>query len=318
MAGQSAGGMSVCDHLVAPGSKGLFRAAIIQSAPCQAQADLPKAEQSSLDYAARAGCGDPRTAADCLRALPVDKLREPVTFYNIGEDALPGPVTGTAALPVDPVAAIARDDAARVPVLIGTNRDEFTFSSHCSISGWESTTPLSNTRIYCEIPSAPMRLPWASDTHWKTTAATCPWRTRRRSPTGVFACVNERMSDDLARVGPVYAYEFNDRDAPAPEPMRTLPFPIGASHSLELRFLFDLGGAPPLNPAQQSLSDQMIDYWSQFITTGVPQAEGQPDWPPLGADVAAQPWMSLQADGSRVVTTFGESHQCPFWANLPA
>ena len=134
VAGQSAGGMSVCDHLVAPGSKGLFRAAIIQSAPCGAQADLPKAEQSSLDYAARAGCGDPKTAADCLRALPVDKLREPVTFYNIGEDALPGPVTGTAALPVDPVTAIARDDAARVPVLIGTNRDEFTLVRRTAVS----------------------------------------------------------------------------------------------------------------------------------------------------------------------------------------
>ena len=82
--------------------------------------------KSSLDYAARAGCGDPKTAADCLRALPVDKLREPVTFYNIGQDALPGPVTGTAVLPVDPVTAIAENDAARVPVLMGTNRDEFT------------------------------------------------------------------------------------------------------------------------------------------------------------------------------------------------
>ena len=95
VAGESAGGMSVCDHLVAPGSKGLFRAAIIQSAPCGAQADLPTAEQRSVDYAAKVGCGDPKTAADCLRSLPVDKLREPVTFYNIGEDALPGPVTGT-------------------------------------------------------------------------------------------------------------------------------------------------------------------------------------------------------------------------------
>src|SRR4029079_17847775 len=35
-------------------------------------------------------------------------------------------VTGSVALPVDPVSAIARNDAARVPVLIGTNRDEFT------------------------------------------------------------------------------------------------------------------------------------------------------------------------------------------------
>ncbi len=45
-AGESAGGMSVCDHLVAPGSAGLFRAAIIQSAPCQAQAALPAAQNS--------------------------------------------------------------------------------------------------------------------------------------------------------------------------------------------------------------------------------------------------------------------------------
>ena len=116
VAGESAGGMSVCDHLVAPGSKGLFRAAIIQSAPCGAQADLPTAEQRSVDYATKAGCGDPATAADCLRALPLDKLREPVTFYNIGDDALPGPVTGSAALPVDPVTAMAENNAARVPV----------------------------------------------------------------------------------------------------------------------------------------------------------------------------------------------------------
>ena len=52
VAGESAGGMSVCDHLVAPGSAGLFRAAIIQSAPCQAQVALPVAEKASIDYAA--------------------------------------------------------------------------------------------------------------------------------------------------------------------------------------------------------------------------------------------------------------------------
>ena len=126
VAGESAGGMSVCDHLVAPGSKGLFRAAIIQSAPCGAQADLATAQRRSVEYTAKAGCADPKTAADCLRSLPVDKLREPVTFFNIGENALPGPVVDSAALPVDPVTAIARNDAARVPVLIGTNRDEFT------------------------------------------------------------------------------------------------------------------------------------------------------------------------------------------------
>ncbi|EUA06806.1 carboxylesterase family protein [Mycobacterium xenopi 4042] len=74
IAGESAGAMSVCDHLVAPGSAGLFRAAIVQSGPCQAQADLVSAQRTSLDYAASMGCADPATAAQCLRALPAAKL----------------------------------------------------------------------------------------------------------------------------------------------------------------------------------------------------------------------------------------------------
>jgi para-nitrobenzyl esterase len=61
----------------------------------------------------------------------------------------------------------------------------------------------------------------------------------------------------------------------------------------------------------------MLDYWSRFIADGAPDATGQPEWPALGTDVDAPSWMSLQSDSSRVVTDFGDSHQCAFWANLP-
>jgi para-nitrobenzyl esterase len=317
VAGESAGGMSVCDHLVAPGSRGLFSAAIIQSAPCQAQADLPTAELRSVDYAAKVGCGDPKTAADCLRALPVDKLREPVTFYDVGDDALPGPVSRSAALPVDAVTAIAQHDAARVPVLIGTNRDEFTlfvalqYLRAGKVFTAEQYPQLLRDTFGPNAVAVGEHYP-LSDYHGNVPSAYAAAVTD-----GVFACVNERMANDLARVGPVYAYEFNDRDAPAPEAMRDLPFPVGASHSLELRFIFEVGGAEPLDRAQQGLSDQMLDYWSGFITDGSPDTAGQPQWPPLGSDDAAQPWMSLQPDGSRVVTTFDDTHQCAFWASLP-
>ena len=55
VAGESAGGMSVCDHLVAPGSEGLFRAAIIQSAPCRSPGRSGEggAEQHRLRRASR-------------------------------------------------------------------------------------------------------------------------------------------------------------------------------------------------------------------------------------------------------------------------
>ena len=114
------------------------------------------------------------------------------------------------------------------------------------------------------------------------------------------------------RDAPVYGYEFNDRDAPAPAPLRTVPFAVGAGHSLELRYLFDIRGAPPLNAAQQELSDRMIGYWSGFVRTGVPHADGAPDWPPF--EGTHGPWMSLQTPEVRTFTNFADDHQCAFWA----
>ena len=159
VAGESAGGISVCDHLVAPDSAGLFRAAIMQSGPCQAQVPLPAAEQISLDYAAEVGCGQPESAAQCLRALPADKLRAPVWYYRIGGEELSGPVTGTTVLPVDPITGFNERRAARVPVLIGSNRDEFTLFVALQYLRRAADTPRRSTRSYWRTPSARMRMP---------------------------------------------------------------------------------------------------------------------------------------------------------------
>jgi para-nitrobenzyl esterase len=314
IAGESAGGMSVCDHMVAPDSKDLFRAAIIQSGPCQAQLSLPEAERISEDYARDAGCGDPKTAAACLRALPADKLRKPVWYDRIGEDTLSGPVYGTPVLPEDPMTAFAEGRAADVPVLLGTNRDEFTLF-----------VALQYLRIGRKF--APDEYPGLlADTFGPDAAAVGAHYPLDRFggsaalaysaavTDGVFACVADRMTDELAPKGEVWAYEFNDRNPPTPEPMRTLPFPVGASHSLELRYLFDVGGAPPLNPVQQQLSNQMIDYWTSFVKNGDPATEGQPEWPEVG-DPPAIKRLSLQPDGSRLSTDFEAAHQCGFWAD---
>jgi para-nitrobenzyl esterase len=108
----------------------------------------------------------------------------------------------------------------------------------------------------------------------------------------------------------VYISEFAARGAPAPEPLAAAPFPVGAGHSLELRYLFDVGGAPPLNPEQQRLSDEMIDDWIAFISTGSPGT----GWPSLDGPDGER--MSLRPGGSRVISDFGAAHKCPFWAGL--
>ena len=205
-----------------------------------------------------------------------------------------------------------------MPVLIGTNRDEFTlFVALQYLRRGKSYTAeqypeLLRDTFGANAVAVGERYPL------ENYGGNVPVAYSAAVTDGVFACVNERMSDDLARVGPVFAYEFNDRDAPAPESMRTLPFPVGASHSLELRFLFEAGGAPPLDPAQQSLSDQMIDYWSRFITNGAPTPRVN------RTGLCSVPILTLSR-GCRCSPTVVassppsiESHQCPFWANLPA
>src|SRR6478672_11791956 len=238
IAGESAGGMSVCDHLVAPGSAGLFRAAIMQSAPCQAQLALPDAERISADYARDAGCGDPATAAECLRALPADKLRKPVWYARFGDDTLSGPITGTAVLPVDPMTAFGSGGAAKVPMMIGGNHDEFTlfvalqylrFGKRFTAQDYPEL--LSNT-FGADAGAVSARYPlerYDGSAALAYSAAVTDGR---------FACVADKMAAELAGSNSVYAYEFNDPAPPTPDPLRTLPFPIGASHSLELRYLF--------------------------------------------------------------------------------
>ncbi len=315
VAGESAGGMSVCDHLVAPGSAGLFRAAIIQSGPCQAQVDVATARRRSLDYAASVGCGGGATAAVCLRALPATTLARPPWYAHIGDsDALSGPATGSVVLPGAPTAAFAAGQGRRVPVLVGVNHDEFTmFAALRYRRLGRGVTPAEYPRVLNDVFGSDGRVVLAhyppgrygGDVSLAYSAALTD---------GAFACVADRMAGFLARHAPVYAYEFDDPHAPAPDPLRQAPFPVGASHSLELRYLFDVGGAPPLDAAQRALSDQMIAYWSRFVTVGAPAAAGQPDWPALDGDHG--PLMSLRPDGSRLVTGYAESHQCPFWATL--
>ena len=308
IAGQSAGAMSVCDHLVAPASTGLFRAAIIESGPCEAVADRSTAERASLDYAAAAGCADPATAAECMRGLPVTKLGPPPWYYRLGGESMTGPISGTASLPVDPMTAVADGKAARVPVLVGTTRDEYTlFAAMHFLQRGQMPDYLQALADAFGADSARIEQQYPLSRYGNSASAYSAVLTD-----ALFACAANTMASELALKRPVFAYEFNDRNPPAPEFFRSVPFAVGASHSLDLRYLFDVGGAPPLDDAQQKLSDRMIGYWSGFVATGVPHADDAPAWPAF--EGAQGPWMSLQIPEVRTFTNFADEHQCGFWA----
>ncbi|MBI3690147.1 MAG: carboxylesterase family protein, partial [Mycolicibacterium aromaticivorans] len=241
-----------------------------------------------------------------------DALRRAPLYVGFGPDKLTGPVTGTDRLPVDPMTAFASNRVPRMPVLVGSNGDEFAMFAAIQYLKERQLPPypqLMAKAFGADAAEVAERYPvdrYGGSVGLAYSAAVTD---------SVFACPTDRIASGLAHTGPVYAYEFNDRTAPAPDPLRAAPFPVGASHSLELRYLFDVGGAPPLDPAQRVLSDQMVAYWSQFVKTGSPEVSGLPDWPQFGADEATGKRISLQTGDLTVTTDFSSRHQCPFWTS---
>ena len=74
--GESAGGSSVCSHLVAPGSSGLFQAAIIESGPCGLLevGPLSKGEAQGIELEQAVGCSGAADKLACMRTADAKTL----------------------------------------------------------------------------------------------------------------------------------------------------------------------------------------------------------------------------------------------------
>ncbi|MFJ4199463.1 carboxylesterase/lipase family protein [Streptomyces sviceus] len=317
--GESAGGTSVCAHLVAPGSAGLFHKAILQSAQCTGRKwspgpatwfPLPRAERErhGLDVAAKVGCSELRTAAVCLRAKPVAELVK-WSDYGLGS----GPTVGGGTLPVSPEQAFATGHFHRVPVIQGTTRDEhhlFTAAVE-AVTGETTTdagyrqeiqalfTPADAARVLARYPADRFRSPGEA---LSTVVTDWAW--------GCTALDRDRTLD---RQVPTYAYEFDDDEAPWFSTLKKPDFPTGAFHGSELQYLFDDEQLPgPATPAQQQLADTMVQYWARFAYTGDPNGHGAAPWPRFGTGRHVQ---SLQP-GRTAPADLALEHQCGFWKTI--
>src|ERR1700733_10861026 len=116
--GESAGGLSVLSQVASPQAKGLFGKAIAESGACNlTQASLASAETAGEAFATQAGCAS-QTAA-CLRSLPVSAI---LASENAGGYT---PNINTEVLPQALGTAFATGDFNRVPIINGTNHDEW-------------------------------------------------------------------------------------------------------------------------------------------------------------------------------------------------
>jgi para-nitrobenzyl esterase len=270
------------------------------------QQPLAAAESAGKTFAAKAGCAS-NTAA-CLRGLPVSTILadEDPSGYTPDVDG--------AVLTQSIKTALSGGQFNRVPVVIGTNHDEYRlFVAAFQFFGARVTAANYQTMIASTLGVSAGIAGAIAAQYPLSRYPSPPVALGAVGTDAIFACHALTAEQSLARYVPTYAYEFNDENAPEPF-LPPAGFPYGAAHASELPYLFNPTSVThpvPFSQAQQKLAAAMKQDWTNLAKTGIPAAA----WPRFTG--TSQRMLSLVPPAPQVETDFAAQHHCAFWAPEP-
>ncbi len=268
IAGQSAGGGSVCNMITSPLAKGLFHRAIIESGDSAInQPTRPQFNPETIGVELAEKLGDGTLAS--LRSLPVDQL---VRVDYDAAIAHTGKTCGAwidgVILPQPQSVCLNSEAGNNVPMIVGSNLDEgflgprnLPYSEVLSTFGDEATqiaeaypaeTPEESSRAMAKIGSA----------QWKLRLAL--WSNKRANKLAL----------------PTWHYQFCYR-------MNFENVNYDACHSAELIYVWaskqhfppETRGNLCVVETEPILEATINRYWGNFIKTGNPNGVGLPIWP---------------------------------------
>lgn len=341
--GESAGGLSVLSHVVSPASAGLFHKAIVQSGsysgqqPSQAEA----VAGGEMFYQSAFGCED----LACIRDLGADDILAAQQATDL--DFMP--TLRDDIMPLSVGDAIASGDYAQVPMIAGTNRDEWRlFVAVGELTRIEALLEANPEMTLEEAAMEAMLKPedyvgeveslldvstaqaqGIIDNFYPLADGEMPGYDNTSVAVGaigtdvIFACNALGQIGQLAQRANVYGYEFADRDAPSLIGNNNT-FDLGAAHAFEIQYVFGSAesraapvseGGRGMTDEQLQLAEAMTGYWAQFAKTGDPNAETGEGvfWPTVGADSSL---LEFKPAAVQTLTTeaFGTRHKCGVWA----
>ncbi len=300
--GESAGAMSVSTHLALPASRGLFSKAIAQSGAAHNVFDRELASKLTERFMEILGVDDVDglLTADAMAITSAgSKL---TSMVHSDPTMLAGP-TGIALgmafqpvidgefLPEHPLDAVRAGRAADVPLLTGTNLDEWNLFRLMTPGGLDHPELLGRLeRIFGEGHRV-------HDTYVATRPGASPddlWSAVLTDATFRLPCIR-LVEARGAATSPTWQYLFT---------WATPAFGgvAGSCHALEIPFVFGvldapgasifLGGEPGAD--LHELSRRMQDAWIAFARTGDPSIGSLPAWPRW--DITARPTMRFDLD----------------------
>jgi para-nitrobenzyl esterase len=277
IAGESAGALSVMHLMTSPTARGFFAKAIAQSGYMISLSELKRpsfGQESAEDIGARLAkaIGAPDLAA--LRSMDAAKMCEAAarTGYfpmnNVDGRILPRQI----------VDAFERGEQAKVPILAGFNAGEIRSLRMLAppvpkdVATYESAI----RSRYGDLADRFLKLYPSSNLEESILAVTRD---------ALYGWTAEKLVQSQTALGqPGFLYLF-DHGYPAADAAG-----LHAFHAAELPYVFGTTESTsprwpkiPATPAEQSLTQAMLDYWTSFARAALPSASNQPDWPAYGS-----------------------------------
>jgi len=266
--GQSAGGDSINNLMLAAPAKGLFQKAIVMSGGGRTVwkslhddgPSGPSAESIGQAFAASAGIAKGKDDAAALRAIPAARVQGSINLLNQEAKTYTGPIIDGKLVTSSVADGFAAGRQARIPYLVGATNSELGF-----LPG-----------IFLKPMSKPLVEKLGDDLDKVVDA----YGSRDIFDLNIVSDVTfvepaRYLAATASSVQPTYLYRFSYVSEAKKKGSK------GAAHATDIPYVFGNLSATgdKVTDADRQAAQLIEDYWTAFAKTGVPKVTGQAAWP---------------------------------------
>lgn len=269
--GESAGAMSIGTLLATPKAKGLFSKAILQSGAANHVLPSNKATKNAEFLLSVLNIN--KDEIKRLEQLPVEQLVEASTKLPMMSLI---PVIDGVVLPKHPKELLKEGSASHIPILIGTNKDEYRLFTFFDLT-WKKKDAKEIEKIF-ELTFG-KRWSAIAEHFGNNEGELNQVLYEQLMTTMTFSSPAHQMAEfQVKNDAPVWMYRFDWES-------RAFAGQLKSCHALEIPFVWNTINKPGINhltgdsPDRNAIASIMHYAWIAFAHSGNPNTTDLPDWP---------------------------------------